>query len=127
MEHYYVYCPDCHITYSFTGYKTGFGKSKEQLSDMWESVHVCRCCKGMHLIDAEGDNDYMAHFPINYRKEDSTSINKMHCLKCNNVYLSFDTKEMRCPKGCGGTSVSYDSVDLTTDPINPHKETSIDD
>lgn len=122
MEQYFVYCPDCDSTYGFTGYKTGLGKTKAQLSYMWRERTVCRNCKGMHLVDAEGNNDYRAHRPLNGRSADSTILSRFYCKArgCYHSFLLFDLKEAKCPL-CSNDCTASTVIDLTTDPVNPHE------
>jgi len=49
MEAYKSICPDCGQTYFWNGYKTGLGKSPEQLKRMEEQWTVCRHCGSKNL------------------------------------------------------------------------------
>lgn len=44
MEAYRSHCPHCNRTYNWSGYKTGIGKSAEQLAQMRREQTVCRYC-----------------------------------------------------------------------------------
>jgi RNA polymerase subunit RPABC4/transcription elongation factor Spt4 len=44
MESYRSYCPHCNSEYTWTGFKTGIGKSQEQLDQMKKDHNVCRKC-----------------------------------------------------------------------------------
>lgn len=44
MEAYKSYCPGCKETYYWTGYKTGIGKTEEQLRQMKRDETVCKHC-----------------------------------------------------------------------------------
>lgn len=49
MEYYKSTCPDCGKTYYWTGYKTGLGKTPEQLAAMRRRQTVCKECGGENL------------------------------------------------------------------------------
>ena len=49
MEAYRSRCPDCGRTYNWTGYKTGLGKTPEQLQKMHDDSHICKFCKSPNL------------------------------------------------------------------------------
>lgn len=50
MEAYKTTCPDCgHIRF-WVGYKTGFGKSPEQLKRMEEDNSTCQKCSSKRAI-----------------------------------------------------------------------------
>lgn len=44
MEAYKSHCPTCGVTYFWTGYKTGLGKTPEQLAAMRRRETTCREC-----------------------------------------------------------------------------------
>jgi len=115
MEYYYVYCPDCEKQYHYYSYKTGLGKSEGQLKQMWENCHVCKYCKGTHLIDSEGLNDYILHPPINKKQDSSNWIIKASCKKCREVFIMFldtQTDHVKCPY-CKETTKPYKTIDLS--------------
>ncbi len=49
MEAYESRCPDCGKTYTWVGYKTGIGKTPEQLAQMKRDRTVCRYCGSTKL------------------------------------------------------------------------------
>ena len=49
MENYQSHCPACNATYRWTGYKTGIGKTPEQLEQMHLEQTVCRECGSPRL------------------------------------------------------------------------------
>ena len=49
MEAYKSYCPDCKETYFWHGFKTGLGKSPEQLAVMKKRDTVCKYCGSENL------------------------------------------------------------------------------
>lgn len=49
MEYYSSTCPDCGATYEWTGYKTGIGKTQQQLDQMTRDQTVCKRCGGERL------------------------------------------------------------------------------
>jgi hypothetical protein len=49
MEAYKSSCPACGATYYWTGYKTGLGKTPEQLEGMRRRQNVCRECGAEEL------------------------------------------------------------------------------
>jgi len=58
MEAYKSYCPECKKTYFWQGYKTGLGKSTEQLAAMKRRDTVCKHCGGDKLettLDRESE------------------------------------------------------------------------
>jgi len=44
MEAYKSTCPDCKVVYYWTGYKTGIGKTSEQLEQMKKEQTICKKC-----------------------------------------------------------------------------------
>jgi hypothetical protein len=54
MEAYKSTCPDCKAVYFWTGFKTGIGKTAEQLADMNRRQSVCQKC-GSTKIKTELD------------------------------------------------------------------------
>jgi hypothetical protein len=61
MEPYRSYCPHCKSEYTWTGYKSGIGKSKEQLEQMEKDHSVCRSCGHDGLITELDFGDSIAH------------------------------------------------------------------
>jgi len=58
MEANKSHCPDCGVTYFWTGLKTGFGKTQIQLDQMKRSNTVCRECGSTKLktgLDCESE------------------------------------------------------------------------
>lgn len=49
MEYYVSDCPDCGAHYTWTGYKTGIGKTPEQLEQMRRDRTTCQKCGGKNL------------------------------------------------------------------------------
>jgi len=49
MEAYKSTCPECDRAYRWIGYKTGFGKSPEQLERMERDHTVCKYCDSKKL------------------------------------------------------------------------------
>ena len=59
MEAYKSTCPTCHKTYFWTGYKTGIGKTPQQLAQMRKDDTTCRYCGSVGLkteLDHETEN-----------------------------------------------------------------------
>ena len=54
MEAYKSTCPDCKVVYFWTGFKTGIGKTPEQLEEMERKRTVCREC-GSKMLKTELD------------------------------------------------------------------------
>lgn len=58
MEAYKSTCPDCKAVYFWTGFKTGIGKTPEQLENMKRRESVCRECGSTRLkteLDRESE------------------------------------------------------------------------
>ena len=49
MEAYKSTCDNCGSSYSWAGYKTGLGKTEEQLQQMQKKHHICRSCGSANL------------------------------------------------------------------------------
>ncbi|KKN96773.1 hypothetical protein LCGC14_0164170 [marine sediment metagenome] len=49
MEYYESHCPDCNATYRWVGYKTGIGKTPEQLAAMNRLHTTCERCGSTNL------------------------------------------------------------------------------
>ena len=57
MEAYVTFCKDCGHTRHWTGYKTGFGKTKEQLAQMSKDMKVCVNCNSTNTpLDLDHDS-----------------------------------------------------------------------
>lgn len=59
MEAYKTTCPDCSSVRYWTGYKTGIGKTPEQLEQMEINYKTCRKCGSTNAItdlDRESEN-----------------------------------------------------------------------
>ena len=58
MEAYKSTCPDCNAEYRWTGFKTGLGKTEEQLIQMKKNRTVCRVCDSENLkTDLDHDSE----------------------------------------------------------------------
>jgi len=58
MEAYKSTCPDCKAVYFWTGFKTGLGKTPEQLEQMKRDETVCKKCGSTRLkteLDMESE------------------------------------------------------------------------
>ena len=49
MEAYKSYCPDCKKTYYWQGFKTGIGKTQQQLNEMKNKSTTCKHCNSTSL------------------------------------------------------------------------------
>lgn len=49
MEAYKSICPDCKAVYFWQGFKTGLGKTPEQLEKMKNDQTVCKKCDSTNL------------------------------------------------------------------------------
>lgn len=59
MENYISTCPDCKVIYFWSGFKTGIGKTKEQLEQMEKDQTVCKQCGSTNLkteLDHESED-----------------------------------------------------------------------
>ncbi len=57
MEAYVTTCHDCGHSRHWTGYKTGFGKTKEQLAQMSKDMNVCIHCNSTNTaLDLDHDS-----------------------------------------------------------------------
>jgi DNA-directed RNA polymerase subunit N (RpoN/RPB10) len=50
MEAYKSACKSCGKEYFWTGYKTGIGKTEEQLKQMHDEMTICKYCKAPGLV-----------------------------------------------------------------------------
>jgi len=69
-------CLDCGAVYTWTGFKTGLGKTKEQLLEMSRKDHTCRHCGSKMLITGlswDGYND-AAKYEVNERYNQDPSV-----------------------------------------------------
>jgi hypothetical protein len=49
MEAYKSICPDCGKVYFWTGFKTGIGKTPDQLAQMKKDETICKYCGSPNL------------------------------------------------------------------------------
>lgn len=56
MEAYKSSCPDCHALYFWHGWKTGIGKTPEQLEQMTKNHTICKKC-GSHNLKTTFDTE----------------------------------------------------------------------
>lgn len=62
MEAYKSTCPDCGKVYFWTGFKTGIGKSPEQLAQMKKDDTVCKYCGSTNLNTTWDDETEVGKF-----------------------------------------------------------------
>ena len=87
MESYKSKCMDCERIYSWTGCKTGIGKSKEQLLEMAKQSHTCKYCNSKMLI-TDLNWDGSIYEPDKYRFDADMSILTEREIKRANEYYS---------------------------------------
>jgi len=85
MENYRSYCPNCDKEYTWQGYKTGLGKSNEQLEQMNKDETVCKHCHKEGLIT-------VLDFGSSIREE---TRNNLKLTEMNNQ--NFNTKSLGAP------------------------------
>ena len=57
MEYYQSTCNSCGHHWTWTGYKTGLGKTEAQLESMWVAGKVCPVCEGGARVGLDFSSD----------------------------------------------------------------------